>query len=88
VIWFSIDRSEKYMGEFSSMMVESFPTEMTVDPNEPTYCICKQVSFGEMIACDNEAVRNLSRASRASSMCVINGVLSLWYLVSDRMVSL
>jgi hypothetical protein len=21
---------------------------------EPTYCICSQVSFGEMIACDNE----------------------------------
>lgn len=27
--------------------------EMPVDPNEPTYCICNQVSFGEMIACDN-----------------------------------
>ncbi len=25
-----------------------------VDPNEPTYCVCGQVSFGEMIACDNE----------------------------------
>ncbi|XP_078437485.1 PHD finger protein-like protein [Wolffia australiana] len=24
------------------------------DPNEPTYCICHQVSFGDMIACDNE----------------------------------
>ena len=22
--------------------------------SEPTYCICSQVSFGEMIACDNE----------------------------------
>ncbi|RKO97496.1 hypothetical protein CXG81DRAFT_12565 [Caulochytrium protostelioides] len=27
---------------------------MAIDPNEPTYCICNQVSFGEMIACDNE----------------------------------
>lgn len=26
----------------------------SVDPNEPTYCICNQVSFGAMIACDNE----------------------------------
>lgn len=26
---------------------------MEVDPDEPTYCICGQVSFGEMIACDN-----------------------------------
>lgn len=25
-----------------------------VDPNEPTYCICGQVSYGEMIACDND----------------------------------
>ena len=27
--------------------------DMPVDPNEPTYCICHQVSFGQMIACDN-----------------------------------
>ncbi|KAL5489690.1 hypothetical protein EMCRGX_G018808 [Ephydatia muelleri] len=25
-----------------------------IDPNEPTYCLCRQVSFGEMIGCDNE----------------------------------
>ena len=25
-----------------------------VDPNEPTYCVCNRVSFGEMIACENE----------------------------------
>jgi len=25
----------------------------TPDPDEPTYCICNQVSYGEMIACDN-----------------------------------
>jgi hypothetical protein len=29
---------------------------MPVDPNEPKYCDCNQVSFGEMIACDNEDV--------------------------------
>jgi len=28
--------------------------EMIVDPNEPTYCICNQVSFGAMIGCDND----------------------------------
>jgi len=27
--------------------------DMPVDPNEPTYCICHQVSYGEMIGCDN-----------------------------------
>lgn len=25
-----------------------------VDPNEPVYCFCRQVSFGEMIGCDGE----------------------------------
>ncbi|KAJ3673270.1 hypothetical protein LUZ60_006644 [Juncus effusus] len=28
--------------------------EQAIDPNEPTYCICHQVSYGDMIACDNE----------------------------------
>jgi len=27
--------------------------DMAVDPNEPTYCLCHQVSYGEMIGCDN-----------------------------------
>nr|CAB3256163.1 inhibitor of growth protein 5 [Phallusia mammillata] len=28
--------------------------DMPVDPNEPTYCLCHQVSYGEMIGCDNQ----------------------------------
>jgi inhibitor-of-growth protein 1 len=32
---------------------ESSPTEIPIDPNEPTYCLCNQVSYGEMIGCDN-----------------------------------
>ena len=27
-----------------------------VDPNEPRYCVCNGVSFGEMIACENNQV--------------------------------
>ncbi|GAA5872029.1 hypothetical protein JCM8547_006217 [Rhodosporidiobolus lusitaniae] len=27
---------------------------MPIDPNEPVYCYCQRVSFGEMIACENE----------------------------------
>jgi len=27
--------------------------EMPIDPNEPVYCTCKRVSFGQMIGCDN-----------------------------------
>ena len=28
--------------------------ELHVDPNKPTYCLCNQVSYGEMVACDND----------------------------------
>jgi len=27
--------------------------ENPIDPDEPTYCLCNQISFGEMICCDN-----------------------------------
>lgn len=30
--------------------------EWTYDPNEPRYCICNQVSYGDMVACDNSDV--------------------------------
>ncbi|KAL1919013.1 uncharacterized protein VTP21DRAFT_2394 [Calcarisporiella thermophila] len=29
-------------------------SEMDIDPNEPLYCYCNQVSFGDMVACDND----------------------------------
>ena len=25
-----------------------------IDPNEPTYCLCNQVSYGEMVGCDHK----------------------------------
>lgn len=31
-------------------------TDWAYDPNEPRYCICNQVSYGDMVACDNEDV--------------------------------
>jgi len=46
--------------DFSSSQASTalqVPTEvldMPVDPNEPTYCLCQQVSYGEMIGCDNQ----------------------------------
>lgn len=30
------------------------PEEQVIDPDEPTYCLCDQISFGEMIMCDND----------------------------------
>lgn len=39
------------------MVVEQTPDgEWTYDPNEPRYCICNQISYGEMVACDNSEV--------------------------------
>lgn len=33
---------------------EKSPHLEPIDPDEPTYCLCDQVSYGEMIGCDNE----------------------------------
>jgi len=33
--------------------VKAVDIDMPIDPNEPTYCICNRVSFGEMVGCDN-----------------------------------
>ena len=38
--------------------------EEFVDPNEPRYCICGDVSWGTMIACDNEDVSSTRRDCR------------------------
>ena len=32
------------------------PEQDWYDPSEPRYCICNQVSYGDMVACDNEDV--------------------------------
>ncbi|XP_052278209.1 inhibitor of growth protein 1-like isoform X1 [Dreissena polymorpha] len=34
---------------------EQSPVDPPIDPDEPTYCLCEQVSYGEMIGCDNDA---------------------------------
>ncbi|XP_043232470.1 inhibitor of growth protein 1-like [Amphibalanus amphitrite] len=33
---------------------EDSPMDVPIEPDEPTYCLCEQVFFGEMIGCDNE----------------------------------
>jgi inhibitor of growth protein 3 len=35
-----------------------------VDPNEPRYCLCNQVSYGEMVGCDNAEVSKVDRIAR------------------------
>lgn len=37
-------------------VAHSVYADMPIDPNEPTFCLCNQVSFGEMIGCDNPDV--------------------------------
>lgn len=32
------------------------PVDWSCDPNEPRYCLCNQISYGSMVACDNEEV--------------------------------
>lgn len=39
---------------FGILSVPQEVLDMPVDPNEPTYCLCGQVSYGEMIGCDNQ----------------------------------
>uniref|UniRef100_A0A3Q4BLI5 Inhibitor of growth protein n=1 Tax=Mola mola TaxID=94237 RepID=A0A3Q4BLI5_MOLML len=52
-------KGKKGVGEFNSPsnnfgnVHPSDVLDMPVDPNEPTYCLCHQVSYGEMIGCDN-----------------------------------
>lgn len=51
---------------------------VSVDPNEPVYCLCRQVAYGDMIACDNEECAiewfhyscvNLSKKPRSMWLC-------------------
>ncbi|ORZ11339.1 inhibitor of growth proteins N-terminal histone-binding-domain-containing protein [Lobosporangium transversale] len=40
-------------GSKGAKKTTSFTSELPIDPNEPLYCYCQQVSYGEMVACDN-----------------------------------
>ncbi|XP_059904711.1 inhibitor of growth protein 3 [Gadus macrocephalus] len=44
------------LSQQASSLPEADPNsqvDWTYDPNEPRYCICNQVSYGEMVGCDN-----------------------------------
>lgn len=40
--------------ETTVQVADGGEADWTYDPNEPRYCICNQVSYGDMVACDNE----------------------------------
>ncbi|XP_011633378.1 inhibitor of growth protein 3 isoform X3 [Pogonomyrmex barbatus] len=37
----------------TTQVVDADNLDWTCDPNEPRYCTCNQVSYGDMVACDN-----------------------------------
>ncbi len=48
--------TEDLLGGGSSSRTENSEQEWNYDPSEPRYCVCNQVSYGDMVACDNEDV--------------------------------
>lgn len=67
--------------------------DMPVDPNEPTYCLCHQVSYGEMIGCDNPDVglvksARLLKPNLGITFIILNYFFSFLALVSHWVVSL
>lgn len=62
-LW-SADPLSPFRSEFTDSILSVHPSDvldMPVDPNEPTYCLCHQVSYGEMIGCDNPDVSGPQR---------------------------
>lgn len=54
-----IDKNIRLLTDIGSVQadttaVQPIGFDMPLDPNEPKYCICRGVSYGEMIACDNK----------------------------------
>lgn len=67
--------------EFTDSILSVHPSDvldMPVDPNEPTYCLCHQVSYGEMIGCDNPdvSVPGTHRAKRGGASLSVSDVRS------------
>lgn len=42
--------------KFKEPAANYWSRDMPVDPNEPIYCNCRRVAYGEMICCDNTEV--------------------------------
>lgn len=43
-------------GTQNSQLSTEEDVDEPIDPNEPRYCICNQVAYGTMVACDNKGV--------------------------------
>ena len=52
------------------------------DPSEPRYCICQQVSYGDMVACDNQKVSWSKRNAKKMFLYVLEACMTK-ILLSD-----
>ncbi|KAL3642238.1 PHD finger protein ing2 [Castilleja foliolosa] len=59
-------------GSIKKDFASTIELDQPIDPNEPTYCVCHQVSFGDMIACDNE---NSAKGVNGFIMLVLGSLL-------------
>lgn len=58
-------------GTQNSQLSTEEDVDEPIDPNEPRYCICNQVAYGTMVACDNKGV-NLKKMLKCYDIIFIN----------------
>lgn len=66
----SDEMPSSYVNKDGMVVEQTAEGEWTYDPNEPRYCICNQVSYGEMVACDNAEVSAKGNDKVNSSLTV------------------
>lgn len=49
-----IKTKKKYKKKRKVISSSSSSDDEDIDPNEPTYCFCEEISYGDMICCDND----------------------------------
>jgi len=47
-------RTKRTLAQKSKTKIKKGNKDIAVDPDEQTYCLCVQISYGEMICCDND----------------------------------
>ena len=50
----TVQTNKKFAGPARRRAGDSTDIDMPIDPNEPLYCICRTVSYGDMVCCDND----------------------------------
>ena len=47
------DDDAKISPQEENRIFQNILNDLSKDPNEPKYCTCKRVSYGDMVACEN-----------------------------------